>query len=555
MKYIYLLLSSLVLVSCSGSKFDNQYKVAVKNGKDGKASFNDLSYDMIRLIATFVEPEDIFNWRYVNCLTLYSLPLKKSVEQTFNIFGLESVADNEPELAGVMRFARISHDPLLLFKALMEDVVEEKKPYKVLFSPLISHLFRAVTSLQENQQYFKRNFNNVESYIIKHCFMKNHFDLVLEIVRGNAHLSGKALQCAAQLGDSNLVKFLESSADTSADHAGFSLEYAVKYGHFHIAELLIQSRTDISASHAGYTLEHAAKYGVFQIVELLFQSRTDISADHVGYALRNAAENGHFHIVELFLQSRTDIPENHAGFALDYAAERGHALIVEILLQSRTDISAYFVGLALKDAAEGGHTDIVDFLLQSRTDIPDYYVEKALENDSSSDSSDDHEEGDSEDGDDGYHIDSLERHTNSAADQVGWGLKKAALGEHNEIVDLLLQRSLDIDVHHIGAVFQRASRRGHKYIVEFLLQRRPDIPDHQVGWAIREATLGRHTEIVNLLLQYRNNITACYIGLAHVDEAEIGSAASVELLHLRNDISADYADMDSEDDATTIPNR
>jgi hypothetical protein len=89
----------------------------------GKATFNKLSYDMIRHIATFIEPEDIVNWRYVDCLTLSSLSLKKLAEQTFDISGLESISDNEPELAGVLRLARISHDHLLLFKAFMKEVV------------------------------------------------------------------------------------------------------------------------------------------------------------------------------------------------------------------------------------------------------------------------------------------------------------------------------------------------------------------------------------------------------------------------------------------------
>jgi hypothetical protein len=89
----------------------------------GKATFNDLRYDIIRHIATFIEPEDIVNWSYADCLTLSSLTLKKLVEQIFNISGLESISDNEPELAGVMRFAYISHDHLLLFKAFMKEVV------------------------------------------------------------------------------------------------------------------------------------------------------------------------------------------------------------------------------------------------------------------------------------------------------------------------------------------------------------------------------------------------------------------------------------------------
>lgn len=78
-------------------------------------SFNRKPHDMIRNIARFMEPEDIANWRNVNTLALFSLHLKKIVEQIFNITGLESISDNEPELAGVMRLARTSHDDLMLY--------------------------------------------------------------------------------------------------------------------------------------------------------------------------------------------------------------------------------------------------------------------------------------------------------------------------------------------------------------------------------------------------------------------------------------------------------
>jgi hypothetical protein len=97
-KYVYLLLSSLVLASCSGSKVDDHNKVGLKYGNDGKATFNDLSYDMIRFIATFMEPKEIVNWRYVNCLTLSSLPLKTS-----NFFSRGF--SRAPPICGLVRLA------------------------------------------------------------------------------------------------------------------------------------------------------------------------------------------------------------------------------------------------------------------------------------------------------------------------------------------------------------------------------------------------------------------------------------------------------------------
>jgi hypothetical protein len=339
------LLSSLALASCSSLTFDDQNMVEFKNGNDGKATFNDLRYDIIRHIATFMEPKDIVNWRYVNCLTLSSLSLKKLAEQTFDISGLESISDNEPELAGVLRLARISHDPFLLFKFLINDVVKGKKPYNVLFSPLILHLFKAFSGLgfqekQECQQSFQILFNsNVESYMIKVCLKKGHFDLVLGIVNNNADLSGKALQNAARL------------------------------GHIPVVEFLLQSRTDIPANYVGSALARASKNGHTSIVGLLLQNFTDIPAKNVGWALLGAAKNEHTSIFELLLQSRTDIPANYVGSALARASKNGHTSIVGLLLQHFTDIPAKYVGRALLGASKNGHTSIVELIRKHQLNI------------------------------------------------------------------------------------------------------------------------------------------------------------------------------------------
>jgi hypothetical protein len=385
-KYVYLLLSSLVLASCSDSKVDDHNKVRLKNGNDGKATFNDLSYDMIRLIATFMKPKEIVTFRYVNCLTLDSFPLKKLVEKTFKIFGLESIADNEPELAGVMRFAHISHDPFILFKALMEDVVEGKKHYNALFIPLISHLFQTFSGLglqeknEYEEQYFERKFNNnVESYMINSCLMKDNFDLVLGIVRNNAGLTGKALECAAQLGHINVVEILlQSRTDTHADAVGRALRCAAKGGYISIVELILQSLTDIFTYEVSWALEGAASNGHTSIVEIIIQSRTDIPADHVGKALKAASEKGLTTIVELILQNRKDIPARYSGKVLREASKKGHTAIVELIIHHFKYIPAWYSGKSLVAASKQKHTAIVELILHHRKDIRVYHANRAL---------------------------------------------------------------------------------------------------------------------------------------------------------------------------------
>jgi hypothetical protein len=194
MKYIFLILWSLVFASYSGSEVDDSNSESKSSSEHSvpsnmNSSFNMLPSEMIRYIAGFIDARDLIEWRNVNVLNRSSLTLKWLVEQTFSIFGLENVADDEPELAGVMRLAWISHDDFIFFAALMEEVVGEKKPYRVLFHPLIRHLICTFRQLgpQEMKSYRKRISVrleiSVEKYLANICATKGHFDLVFEIYR------------------------------------------------------------------------------------------------------------------------------------------------------------------------------------------------------------------------------------------------------------------------------------------------------------------------------------------------------------------------------------
>jgi hypothetical protein len=113
----FLLVSSLVLASCSGrlEVADSNNESKLSSEHDINSSFNRIPPDMIRHIATFMEHKEVANWRNVNGLTRFSIPLKKAVELIFNISGLDGINYFEPELAGVMRLAQISHDSMLFF--------------------------------------------------------------------------------------------------------------------------------------------------------------------------------------------------------------------------------------------------------------------------------------------------------------------------------------------------------------------------------------------------------------------------------------------------------
>jgi hypothetical protein len=179
------------------------------------SSFNEIPPDMIKHITGFMEPKDMANWRDVHGLTRFSLSLKETVASIFNIAGLENVADNEPELAGIKSIAWTTHDPLLLFTALMEEVAFEKKPYKVLSRPLIIHLYQTFLafSIQDKDKYLYylsyRNYrddfiaDSVEKHLAAISGKHGHFDLLFDLFKKEEEI------VSACLGTENRKKFFE----------------------------------------------------------------------------------------------------------------------------------------------------------------------------------------------------------------------------------------------------------------------------------------------------------------------------------------------------------
>jgi hypothetical protein len=195
MKYIHLLVSSLVLSFCSCSEtFDDSSRNESKSSSETikireMAGFDGLPVDMLRYLNNFLENQDQFYLKNVNRFTRQALNMKEQVQHTFNISGLENVDDNEPELAGVMRLAWIRHDPFIFFAALMEEVVSEKKPYKVILRPLIKHLFYTFRSFfpQEQALYYTNYsiFRTVQkrNSLATICVKHGHFYLLFDLFK------------------------------------------------------------------------------------------------------------------------------------------------------------------------------------------------------------------------------------------------------------------------------------------------------------------------------------------------------------------------------------
>jgi hypothetical protein len=440
---------------------NNESKLSSDN--DGNLIFNRIPPDIIRHISTFMEPKDVANWRNVNDLTIYSVPLKKTVEQTFNISGLDEIDDFEPELAYVMELVHTSHDHVLFFTALMEDVVGEKKPYVVLFCPLMLHLLRTYRQLSPRKLgYYEYNFKKrfgefVEKYMAKICIRKGQLDLFCEITRDAVGIAGWAFRNAVKLGLAHFVEILlQHRRNINICDVGEALEYAAKNGHTQIVEILLQCRPHIPTHAVGMALINAAKNGHTQIVEIILQDCHDIPTGAVCRANNKACHYGHTPIVEILLQRRPDdFSADIVGYALSNAARNGHTQIVEIILQIWHDIPTFAFRMALSNAAMNGHTLIVEILLQDCHDIPAAAVCRAI--------------------------------------------NKAVHYGHTPIVKILIQRRPDIPADDVDRALHDADYDGYTY------QRRPDSPADD-GGALDDAAQDSCTLIVELVSRYQMNM-------------------------------------------------
>jgi ankyrin repeat protein len=157
------------------------------------------------------------------------------------------------------------------------------------------------------------------------------------------------------------------------------LASASLYGHFRVAELLIEHDANIAISdNYGFTpLCIAATYGCFEVVELLTKLLLDkgcninTSHDDGETPLSMAASNGHLkvvkHIVKLLHEQGTDISGsvNDKNTPLKGASSWGHLDTVEFLLSQGANPMIFNKdgGSPLDLAAEHGYVEIVKALL------------------------------------------------------------------------------------------------------------------------------------------------------------------------------------------------
>ena len=238
-----------------------------------------------------------------------------------------------------------------------------------------------------------------------------------------------------------------------------SLAYAACYGHYEMAELLLDKGADVNAQggHYGNALQGASLRGHEQSVKLLLDKGADTNAQGGSYgnALQGASSRGHEQIVKLLLDKGADVNAQgrHFSNALQGASLEGHEQSVKLLLDNGADVNAQggHFGNALQGASLRGHEQIVKLLLDKGADV------------------------------------------NAQGGSYGNALQGASSRGHEQIAKLLLDKGADINAQGGGAL-QAASSRGHEQIVKLLLDKGANVKARG-GGALLAASSGGHAQI------------------------------------------------------------
>lgn len=236
-----------------------------------------------------------------------------------------------------------------------------------------------------------------------------------------------ALLEAASKGYKDVVQLLlEVGADTYiANRYGETpLELAARSGYKDVIELLLteDANTNATANCRSRALCEASSQGHEEAVKLLLDCNADIdtTSSYHHRALCEASRSGHEKVVELLLNHKTTINgESRCWYdALIAASNQGHEGVVRLLLNKDAKREG-LTGNALHEASGKGHEKVVELLLKHCINIK----------------------------------------TRTMLTCIDLALKKAFIGEHKGVVEVLLEHGTDADIVGISSDCQKAVRR------------------------------------------------------------------------------------------------
>ncbi|KAJ5552018.1 hypothetical protein N7535_000035 [Penicillium sp. DV-2018c] len=315
--------------------------------------------------------------------------------------------------------------------------------------------------------------------------------------------------------------------------ASFGMEEAVIYflGH--------QYPVDLTLKNGSTPMINAISDDQLNVTRLLLShgANPNWTSSNGLSPLSRAVALGQAATVRLLLEKGADVDGWCGGWdgtALICACQSGKLEIVEILLQSNANIHAESDVYAspLEAAAQAGHWEVVTFLLDKGADpdIPERdHVDTALQAAAYQGRRD-------------MVLTLLNHHADVNRPGITWGtaLTAACVGQHEEVVKLLLDNGADINVAAgVGTALQAASKNGHQKLVKLLLENGADVNAHTEyglhGTALIAAASKGERDTVELLLDNGADVhgRSRIYGTALHAAAIVGDVQIVQLLLAR----------------------
>jgi ankyrin repeat protein len=333
----------------------------------------------------------------------------------------------------------------------------------------------------------------------KPCIVSEIFLSVPDLLRKHGGKTGEEL--VMDESTEAVKKALSNGVDINAKIDGLHpLTFAVTVGNEEIVKLLIKEGGDVNAKddHDGTTpLHSAANGGLKEIIELLIKKGANINTKNKhGETPLDSAINYTGHFSQLIADQIIDLLVKHGGKyeTMHSAAAKGDLDELSDFLDSGLDVNA-----KNKNGATALHN-------VSSIEMAKLLIDKGA-------------------------------NVNARDDTATTPLHNAAMGGHNEIVELLIAKGADVNSKGLGGVntpLHNAIMKRHKEIVELLIANGADVNAKGFGGGgtpLNNAIIFRHKEIVELLIANGADVNARDNGNTLLDLANsLKQAETADLL-------------------------
>ncbi len=310
---------------------------------------NQLTYDIHRLIALYLDNHDIHCFYHLNRKICYAIHKN-------HIF-----------------LRQLAHQRLTLDETRLSDINILKEIRQLKFDDCLKKGY------EKSLKYFDCYIDTRNLSSLRIAVIRGMIDVVQELLtiartheklkRNISSWTTDMFIYASSSGHLALVKYLLESSDRSYtidihEHYEHAFRMASQNGHIDIIEYLLDRNNDIDVQALdNYALKGAAGNGHLAVVDYLINNGADIHV-YNDYPLRLACLHDHLAVIQYLVINGADVNAEDSN-ALMFAIKKGHLKIIEYLVSAGINIHAQN-NEAIIIAIKHGHLAILKHLIDNK---------------------------------------------------------------------------------------------------------------------------------------------------------------------------------------------